>query len=501
MKTVIFVRIFLICLILASAAFLAVKLNILWKGKPVGYSKGLRKEGDLKHNTKTKSSYRSDKKSEKIVEGFSKTRKKDYEAVPIEITRVKRKDLEIFLVNNCTLEPEKQVDVVAKTTGIVKNVFVEEGDHVESGELLARLDDEELLLALKDARIKKENAERVYEWSLKNFEENIISRDEVEDKRFQFEVASVELEKKQLEYKYASIKSPISGVITDRNIEEGYNVKSDQVVFKIVDFVPILAKIYVPEKDLNKIKEGQKARIISEFASEVEFMGNVKMISPVVDPESGTVKVTIELDDLIGGVLKPGMFVSVYTIVGEHQDAIVIPKKALILEAETDEVFVVRDFIVMDVDSAGVKGLAIGDGVVCERKKNPQRSLLNGGDSTVSGKVVDISRSHDNRLPFIITVELDSVIDEKISNVFDRVSFYDNRETQVLQIEDILFSKETKAFKTKITLGFREGSIVEVLAGLKEGDRVITVGQNDIGHGAKVIIVNEEKEIVELEET
>ncbi len=54
---------------------------------------------------------------------------------------------------------------------------------------------------------------------------------------------------------------------------------------------------------------------------------------------------------------------------------------------------------------------------------------------------------------------------------------------------------ETRAFKAKIRLGFKEGNHVEVLTGLKEGDRVITVGQDDVGHGADIAVINEEKEI------
>ena len=54
------------------------------------------------------------------------------------------------------------------------------------------------------------------------------------------------------------------------------------------------------------------ARVIPEFLPEIEFMGKVKMVSPVVDPESGTVKATIEMEDFTGGVLRPGMFVSVF---------------------------------------------------------------------------------------------------------------------------------------------------------------------------------------------
>ena len=62
-----------------------------------------------------------------------------------------------------------------------------------------------------------------------NFKDAIISKEGLEDKRFQFEIASVELEIKQLEYEYTTIESPIDGVIVERNIEEGYNIEKDQI--------------------------------------------------------------------------------------------------------------------------------------------------------------------------------------------------------------------------------------------------------------------------------
>jgi len=416
---------------------------------------------------------------------------KGIEAVPVEITRVKKSNIEIFLVNNCTLEPEKQVDVVAKTSGIVNNIVVEEGDYVKTEETLAELDPEELLLALSEAEIKKDNTERIYKRSLDNFKDNIISKEDFEDKKFQYESALIEFEKEQLEFKYATIKSPIDGVVINRNIEVGYNLEKNQVAFKIADFDPILAKIYVPEKELNKIEEGQSAKIISESSPEIEFMGNVKMISPVVDPESGTIKVTLEVLGLTAGVLMPGMFVSVYTIVDQHQDALVIPKNALILEAEADEVFVVKDFIVINTDPAKLEELDIDNTVVCKQKGYVEKGLSNGDDYAVHGKVIDFSSDYDSKRPLTVTVEVNDIINKNATNIFDTVSFYDNRNTLISQINDVVFGVETKAFKTKITLGFKEGNNVEVLTGLKEGDRVITVGQDDVGHGASVEIVNE----------
>jgi len=305
---------------------------------------------------------------------------------------------------------------------------------------LVKLDDDEALLALREAKLKKENAERVYKSSFDNFNENIISKDEFEDKRFQLEIATVELERKQLEYEYTTIESPLDGVVVERSIEEGYYIEKDQMVFKIADFDPILARIYIPEKDINKVVEGQMARVVSEFLPGIEFKGRVKMVSPVVDPESGTVKVTIEMGDLSGGALRPGMFASVFTIVDQHQDALLIPKKALILEAETDEVFVVRNFVVLSVNHDVVKGLTLGDSAVCKQKRD---------DLSLSGNIADISISHEDKSIYNITIEAIAALGGDISKEFEKVSFYNNHDDLVSEIENISYDIETGRLRQK----------------------------------------------------
>ena len=494
MKSKFVIRIGVICIGIVAVTFLVLKLTV-WKDAPDAYLKDSKKDTKIDYGSQVNNLQKKGKKVENKHKVYPGNDRKDYEAVPVEAIRVKRSNIEIFLVNNCTLEPEKQVDVEAKTSGIVLNILVEEGDYVKSGTPLAKLDDEEALLALREAKLKKENAERVYKSSLDNFKENIVSKEEFEDKKFQLEIATVELERKQLEYEYTTIEAPIDGVIVERNIEEGYNIENDRMVFKIADFDPILGRIYIPEKDINKVVEGQTARVISEFLPDIKFTGKVKMVSPVVDPESGTVKVTIEMEDLLGGALRPGMFVTVFTIVDQHQNALLIPKKALLLEAEADEVFVVKDFVVMSVDSDGIKGLAMGDSVVCEQKRTVNKEKKGG--PSLSGKIVDISRSHEDESIYNITIEVREPLARNISKEFEKVSFYNNHDVLVLQIRNVDFDVETRAFKTKITLGFKEGNHVEVLAGLGEGDRVITVGQDDVGHGADVAIINEEREIGE----
>ncbi len=195
MKTTFIVRICLICLILVAVAFIALKT--VWKGQPDNHFKVLKK--DIKsYKPGSNSAYKREQKIEGTTKPYSRIGRRDYEAVPVEITRVEKRDIEIFLVNNCTLEPEKQVDILAKASGIVKDILVEEGDYVESEKILAKLDDEEVLLELKEAKVRKENAEMVYKRSLETFKDNIISEEEVEDKKLQLDTALVELERKHL---------------------------------------------------------------------------------------------------------------------------------------------------------------------------------------------------------------------------------------------------------------------------------------------------------------
>ena len=255
MKSKFIIRIGFICIGVVAVAFLVLKLTV-WKDSPDAYLKDSKNDTKIYYGSQVNNLQRKGRNIENRHKVHPGDYRKDYEAVPVEAIRVKRSNIEIFLVNNCTLEPERQVDVVAETSGSVLNILVEEGDYVKSGMPLVKLDDDEALLALREAKLKKENAERVYKSSFDNFNENIISKDEFEDKRFQLEIATVELERKQLEYEYTTIESPLDGVVVERSIEEGYYIEKDQMVFKIADFDPILARIYIPEKDINKVVEG-----------------------------------------------------------------------------------------------------------------------------------------------------------------------------------------------------------------------------------------------------
>jgi len=260
-------------------------------------------------------------------------------AIPVQVDTVKIEPISSYILTNATLEAQRQVDVIARVSGIVQRFYVEEGDVVRKGQILVKLDDSELRLEMERARAQMENARSVYERSKEMFEKNLISKEQYDNARYQYETARAQYESAKLQLEYATIRAPVSGVITSRMVEIGDYVTANRVLYTMADYDTLLARIYVPEKDIVKIRPGQRARIQVEAYPDREFTGRVKMISPVVDPASGTVKVTVEIVRRNQPLL-PGMFATVYIVTETHPRAMVIPKKALILESETDRVFV-----------------------------------------------------------------------------------------------------------------------------------------------------------------
>ena len=139
----------------------------------------------------------------------------------------------------------------------------------------------------------------------------------------------------------------------------------------------LLAVLHVPERQISKIRIAQAADLKVDAVESDEFRGRVERISPVVDPSTGTVKVTVEVRDA-SRKLKPGMFARIHIVHDVHADAILVPREAIIAEDNESSVFVVRDSTAYRqtietgyVNSSHIEvldGLALGDTVVTTGK-------------------------------------------------------------------------------------------------------------------------------------
>ena len=263
-------------------------------------------------------------------------------AIPVQVAAVKRGDISLSLMQTTTIEAVRQVDILTKVSGQVVKLPVEEGDKVKRGDLLAELNEAELKIEFMKTKVSMETDKTMLERAQNMLEKKLIAEENYELTRLQFESSKAAHEAARIQLEYTSVRAPFDGVVTLRNIELGQRVNVNQSLFVVADFNPLRAKIYVPEKDIGRIYEKQRATITIEAEPELGFTGIVKMISPVVDPSSGTSKVTIDIEDSMGK-LKPGMFCSVFITTETHKDALIIPKKALILESDLDQVYIYQE--------------------------------------------------------------------------------------------------------------------------------------------------------------
>ncbi len=262
------------------------------------------------------------------------------EAVPVEVVALGRGPIETVLRFSTNLEAENDVQVMSRASRQlqVRQLLVEEGAEVDRGQLLLRLENVELRTALARIEGQLAKARREYERQTSLFGQQLISEQTYNDATYELEQLELALQDAQRELGYTEVRAPIAGTVTERHVSVGNQVTANQLLFRIVDFDSIVARVYVPEKDLWRVRDGLEARLYTEANRSIERRGAVERVAPQVDPRSGTVKATIGIPR--GAGLLPGMYVSVELITAVNAEAILVPKKALIYDAE--QIFIFR---------------------------------------------------------------------------------------------------------------------------------------------------------------
>jgi len=262
--------------------------------------------------------------------------------VPVEVASVSSGDISAYFTGTATVEAEDETDVVAKVGGVVEELCVEEGDYVKAGTVLARLDDEMIAVQLEQAKAELRKQENNYERNKDLHDKQLVSTEVFQQVKFEYERQKAAYDLAELSLKYTAIKTPISGVVAERKIKVGNMVLQNQGVFRVSGLNPLIAVLHVPERQLERMRPGQRVILNIDALGGVDYQGYIKRISPVVDSATGTVKVTIEVKDSTGRV-RPGMFARVKIIYDVHQGTTLAPKDAIIAEDRESAVFVVQD--------------------------------------------------------------------------------------------------------------------------------------------------------------
>ncbi len=312
------------------------------------------------------------------------------DAVPVEVAKATHRAIAASYTGTAALEARAESQVVAKTSGVALAVMVEEGQRVQAGQPLVRLDPDRARLAVAQSEAQMRKLENSYQRAQKLVQQQLVSAADVDQLRFDLENARAQYRMATLELSYTTVVAPISGVVASRDIKPGNFVQINSPIIRIVDSGQLEATLNVPEREIAKLKPGQKVELAADALPGHAFAGTVDRVSPVVDTGTGTFRVVTTFSG--EGGLQPGMFGRLSINYDQRADALVVPRTALLEDGGVPAVYVVRDGkalraeLKLGYDDAGWvevrDGLKQGDEVVVAGKA----ALREGSAVQVIGK-------------------------------------------------------------------------------------------------------------------
>jgi membrane fusion protein, multidrug efflux system len=209
---------------------------------------------------------------------------------------------------------DQEVIVCSRITGVIEKIHVERGSIVSKGEPLATLELAEFDQSVKQAKEQMGLAKAELDRAEALTAGGVGSRADLDEKRAASAVAVAAWEKAKAIRDYAVIRAPFAGVVSEKFARVGQKVIEDKAdpLFKITAFEPLLARIYVPEKDLLTVRRGSVVDVVPVNFPQARTKGTIDFISPTVDAASGTFQVIIRVRrDPARAVLRPGLAVEV----------------------------------------------------------------------------------------------------------------------------------------------------------------------------------------------
>jgi len=270
-------------------------------------------------------------------------------AVPVEVAEVARRSVAAFHRAASSVEADRLVEVPCRAAGRVREVAAEEGDWVQAGQILAELENDRQKVELRRAELKLAEQERKLERAERMLAEELISQEEFDAVQATCAQVRADRDLARITVEETYVKAPFAGQVTARAVVAGQQVQSGDAAFTLADFEPLRVRVHLPEPVAAKVTAGSRVKLETE-AGAGEFTAEVERISPVVDPQTGTVQVTLRLPEGTGA--RVGGFVKARLTTDRKLDVLAVPKLALVEEGGLRSVFVAEADTVRKVEVA-----------------------------------------------------------------------------------------------------------------------------------------------------
>ena len=271
--------------------------------------------------------------------------------IPVETISVSRKTITKEVTYMGDIRAEQDVKVFSKIPDRIISFEKDEGDYVQKGEVIARIEATKIEQAVVQARAavasaksQLANLQAEFQRAQRLIKENAISQQQFDAIKTQYQAAQAMVEQgeaaliqAQSQRADANVTAPISGIIGVRYYEQGDMATGPLPLVTVVQMKRVKAVVNAPEQDFGELKVGQCADLKVMSYPDRLFEGKITRISPVLDPITRMGKIEIIIDNS-DGLLKPGMFAEVRICIRTLEDVLAIPKHAILESTELSRV-------------------------------------------------------------------------------------------------------------------------------------------------------------------
>ena len=234
-------------------------------------------------------------------------------------------------VYTSTVQPYAKNNIAPQSVNRISKIFVEIGDYVTKGQVVAEMDQ----IQLQQAELQMKNNEIEYNRLKGLFDAGGLSRSDLDAIELAYKVSKTQYENL---LENSVLRSPINGVITARNYDVGDMYSMSAPIFTVEQIVPVKLLVGISESDYSKVKKGDSVTVVADAIPGKTFYGKINRIYPTVDPATRTFTVEIKIDNNYK-TLRPGMFVRATVNFGSN-NSVVIPDVAVVKQQGSGERFV-----------------------------------------------------------------------------------------------------------------------------------------------------------------
>jgi membrane fusion protein, multidrug efflux system len=260
------------------------------------------------------------------------------QTMAVAVEPASRSDIATYYRATASLDPDKEADVLVRVQGMVKRILVEEGHDVRQGQLLLQVDDTEYRHRLTQAQVALDQTRAKHARVQSILAQGLVSVESADNAKAELDAAEAAYELAALELSWCDVRAPFSGRIVRRHVDQGQNVSNGTPLFAIADMHRLLARVHVPAREFRSIRTDQPVELLVDSTGD-RMTGRIDLVSPIVDPRTGTIKVTVEILQYPPST-RPGNFAEVSIVTDVHENVLVVPNVAVLTDKDQRVVYV-----------------------------------------------------------------------------------------------------------------------------------------------------------------